>query len=244
MNDSFGSRATLRAGGREFRIARLDALEKRGLRRLAPALLPAHPAREPAAPRGRPRRHRGRHRGARRLGPQGERRRARSPSCPARVLLQDFTGVPAVVDLAAMRDAMKPLGGDPKRINPLAAGRSGHRPLGAGRRVRHRRRLRASTPSSSSSATASATRSCAGARRRSTTSASCRRTPASSTRSTSNTWRAWSSTTTATATARLPRHPGRHRLAHHHDQRPGRARLGRRRHRGRGGDARPAASPC
>jgi aconitate hydratase len=38
---------------------------------------------------------------------------------PGRVLLQDFTGVPAVVDLAAMRDAMKKLGGDPKRINPL-----------------------------------------------------------------------------------------------------------------------------
>src|SRR6476619_6719888 len=38
---------------------------------------------------------------------------------PARVLLQDFTGVPCVVDLAAMRDAMRQLGGDPKRINPL-----------------------------------------------------------------------------------------------------------------------------
>jgi len=38
---------------------------------------------------------------------------------PARVLLQDFTGVPCVVDLAAMRDAMKVLGGDPKKINPL-----------------------------------------------------------------------------------------------------------------------------
>jgi aconitate hydratase len=38
---------------------------------------------------------------------------------PARVLMQDFTGVPCVVDLAAMRDAMKALGGDPKRINPL-----------------------------------------------------------------------------------------------------------------------------
>jgi len=37
---------------------------------------------------------------------------------PARVLMQDFTGVPAVVDLAAMRDAMKQLGGDPKKINP------------------------------------------------------------------------------------------------------------------------------
>jgi len=37
---------------------------------------------------------------------------------PARVVLQDFTGVPCVVDLAAMRDAMKALGGDPKKINP------------------------------------------------------------------------------------------------------------------------------
>jgi len=36
---------------------------------------------------------------------------------PARVLMQDFTGVPAVVDLAAMRDAMRALGGDPEKIN-------------------------------------------------------------------------------------------------------------------------------
>lgn len=39
---------------------------------------------------------------------------------PARVLMQDFTGVPAIVDLAAMRDAIKKLGGDPERINPLS----------------------------------------------------------------------------------------------------------------------------
>src|SRR5690606_5034238 len=38
---------------------------------------------------------------------------------PARVLLQDFTGVPCVVDLAAMRDAMQTMGGDPSKINPL-----------------------------------------------------------------------------------------------------------------------------
>ena len=38
---------------------------------------------------------------------------------PARVLMQDFTGVPAIVDLAAMRDAMRALGGDPEKINPL-----------------------------------------------------------------------------------------------------------------------------
>ncbi len=41
------------------------------------------------------------------------------PFQPARVLMQDFTGVPAVVDLAAMRDAMEDLGGDPSAINPL-----------------------------------------------------------------------------------------------------------------------------
>jgi len=41
------------------------------------------------------------------------------PHHPARVLMQDFTGVPAVVDLAAMRDAVKDLGGDPNKINPL-----------------------------------------------------------------------------------------------------------------------------
>ncbi len=49
--------------------------------------------------------------------PQGERKE--TPYKPARVVLQDFTGVPALVDLAAMRDAMKRLGGDPKKINPL-----------------------------------------------------------------------------------------------------------------------------
>lgn len=41
------------------------------------------------------------------------------PYHPARVLMQDFTGVPAVVDLAAMRDAVKKLGGDPRKVNPL-----------------------------------------------------------------------------------------------------------------------------
>src|SRR5580658_5666768 len=38
---------------------------------------------------------------------------------PARVVMQDFTGVPAIVDLAAMRDAMQAMGGDPEKINPL-----------------------------------------------------------------------------------------------------------------------------
>src|SRR6185369_10055578 len=44
---------------------------------------------------------------------------AEIPFMPSRVILQDFTGVPAIVDLAAMRDAMAALGGDPAKVNPL-----------------------------------------------------------------------------------------------------------------------------
>jgi aconitate hydratase len=118
MNDSFGSRATLRVGGREFRLARLDALEKRGfdvsrlpyalrillenlLRREDGAVVTAGDIEALAGwdPKALP---------AQEIA-----------FMPARVLLQDFTGVPAVVDLAAMRDAMVAMGGDPKRINPL-----------------------------------------------------------------------------------------------------------------------------
>ena len=52
----------------------------------------------------------------------GEKRSTREIAYrPARVLMQDFTGVPAVVDLAAMREAMTDLGGDPRKINPLSA---------------------------------------------------------------------------------------------------------------------------
>jgi aconitate hydratase len=50
---------------------------------------------------------------------RGEDAQGEFPFMPARVLMQDFTGVPAVVDLAAMRDAIADLGGDPNRINPL-----------------------------------------------------------------------------------------------------------------------------
>ena len=55
----------------------------------------------------------------RRNGVPGPHRSGISRSLPARVLLQDFTGVPAVVDLAALRSAIHRLGGDPRRINPL-----------------------------------------------------------------------------------------------------------------------------
>ncbi len=100
---------------------------------------------------------------------------------PSRVLMQDFTGVPAVVDLAAMRDAMVALGGDPQKINPLV-------PVDLvidhsvivdefGTRRRWARTSPWNTP-----ATASATPSSSGASRPSTTSPSCPRAPASATR--------------------------------------------------------------
>ncbi len=76
--------------------------------------------------------------------------------------------MPAVVDLAAMRDAIAEMGGDPARINPLVPGRARDRPLGAGRRVRHARRVRAQRRARVRAQRASATRSCAGARTRST----------------------------------------------------------------------------
>ena len=163
---------------------------------------------------------------------------------PARVLLQDFTGVPAVVDLAAMRDAMARAGRRPAADQPAAAGRAGDRPLGAGRRVRHARPPSCSTPSSSSSATASATPSCAGARQAFD---NFRVVPPDTgiVHQVNLEYLARVVLTRARRrrTARLlglSRHAGRHRLAHDDDQRPRRARLGRRRHRGRGGDARPA----
>ena len=110
----------------------LDALRRRpgardvparrapgALRRRPAAVHPARPARERAAPRGR---RRPSPRGTSRRSRAGTRRRRRRSEInfnPARVLLQDFTGVPAVVDLAAMRAAMADLGGDPQKINPL-----------------------------------------------------------------------------------------------------------------------------
>lgn len=57
---------------------------------------------------------------------------------PARVLMQGFTGVPAVVDLAAMREAVKRLGGECRQSESSLAGGSGHRPFGHRGRLRQR----------------------------------------------------------------------------------------------------------
>ncbi len=105
---------------------------------------------------------------------------------PSRVVMQDFTGVPCIVDLATMRDAVKELGGDPEVINPQVQSDMviDHSvqidKYGVADAVEQ-------TWTSSTSATANATSSCVGVSRPSATSAWCRREPASSTRSISNT---------------------------------------------------------
>ena len=116
--NTFGSHSTLKSGDRTYEIYRLNALEKKSvtlsrlpysLRILLENLLRHEDGKSVTAddieflatwdPKAEP---------AREIA-----------YMPARVLMQDFTGVPAVVDLAAMRDAMKTLGGDPQKINPL-----------------------------------------------------------------------------------------------------------------------------
>src|SRR3989475_12180201 len=115
--NSFGSRATLKVGGRAYEIYRLDALERRGL---SIAKLPyslkillENLLRREDGRVVRPEDLENLARWDPRQGPDEE-----IAFRPARVLLQDFTGVPAVVDLAAMRDAMVQMGGEPKRVNP------------------------------------------------------------------------------------------------------------------------------
>ena len=115
--DSFGARSTLTVGGTRHEVFRLDALQDRydvarlpyTLRILLENVL---------------RREDGETVTAKDVEAVARWDAAAQPSsevtfAPARVLLQDFTGVPAVVDLAAMRDAMADLGGDPSRIDPL-----------------------------------------------------------------------------------------------------------------------------
>ncbi len=116
--NSFKSKATLKAGSKDYTIFRLDSLKASGvdltrlpfsLRILLENLLRHEDGTSVTAddikflacwdPNAEPSRE--------------------IAYMPARVLMQDFTGVPAIVDLAAMRDAMKTLGGNPERINPL-----------------------------------------------------------------------------------------------------------------------------
>ncbi len=118
MKDSFGAKSALRVGSREYEIFRFEALEKEGfdigrlpysLRVLLENLLRTEDGRVVTAEDIRAL-----------AGWDAQAKPSKEIAfTPARVLLQDFTGVPAIVDLAAMRDAMADLGGDPKKINPL-----------------------------------------------------------------------------------------------------------------------------
>ena len=123
---------------------------------------------------------------------------------PARVLLQDFTGVPAMVDLAALRDAMADIGGDPARIEPLVPGRPGHRPFGPGGSLPHAGRLRLQRRTrirAQRRALPAAALGADGLRRPARRAARAR---ASSTRSTSSTWPRWSSPARTSRARRLP----------------------------------------
>ncbi|MGH9079145.1 MAG: aconitate hydratase AcnA, partial [Acidimicrobiales bacterium] len=122
--DSFGARATLAVGGRTYEIYRVMALADRfDVARLPYSMkvvlenllrhedgVTVHPADIEAVAgwAGHP--------GG---GGPGSEEAAEIALTPERVLMQDFTGVPGVVDLAAMRDALAALGGDPAQVNPL-----------------------------------------------------------------------------------------------------------------------------
>ena len=116
--NSFSTRDKLSVGAQSFQIHRLEILEKKGLGSLATLPFSLRILLENLL----------RCEDGRFVRPDDIRALASwTPSTPkkeiafmpARVLLQDFTGVPAVVDLATMREAVKKMGGDPKRINPL-----------------------------------------------------------------------------------------------------------------------------
>ena len=119
MSNSFGSRGTLQVGTKSYEIHRLNALEKAGI---------GHPSKLPFCLKvlleNLLRNEDGRFfkrediESLAKWDPKATTQKEIS-FMPARVLLQDFTGVPCVVDLAAMRAAMKRLGGNPKKINPL-----------------------------------------------------------------------------------------------------------------------------
>ena len=116
--NSFNSRASLKVGNKDYEIYRLDALDKAGistqhlpfsLRILLENLLRTEDGRNVTKEE------------VRALANWNSQSKPDKEIAftPSRVLLQDFTGVPCIVDLAAMRDAMKQLGGDPSLINPL-----------------------------------------------------------------------------------------------------------------------------
>ncbi len=119
MTDPFGSRATLDFSDGKATVFRLDALEKRGLTSVDRLPYSIRVLLENVLRHASTGSARSEHVEAVAGWRPEPDRSVEIPFMPGRVVLQDFTGVPAVVDLAAMRDAMVHLGGDPDRINPL-----------------------------------------------------------------------------------------------------------------------------
>ena len=118
MQDLFNSRDTLKVGDKDYVFYRLDALEKAGLTQLKRLPFSIRIVLEAALRQCNDKEiTQNDVRNITAWTPQGY--RPGIPFLPARVVMQDFTGVPAVVDLAAMRSAVAKLGGDPKTINPL-----------------------------------------------------------------------------------------------------------------------------
>ncbi|HVN14613.1 MAG TPA: aconitate hydratase AcnA, partial [Anaerolineales bacterium] len=118
MNDFFKARGTLKAGKKTYTIYRLDALEKAGLTQLKRLPFSIRIMLEAALRQCNDKEITQENvKNIAAWKPNGA--RPGIPFLPARVIMQDFTGVPAVVDLAAMRAAVARLGGDPKKINPL-----------------------------------------------------------------------------------------------------------------------------
>jgi len=118
MNDLFKARDVLKVGKKEYTFYRLDALEKAGLTQLKRLPFSIRIMLEAAL----------RQCNDKEITQNDVKNiaawtakgnRPGIPFLPARVIMQDFTGVPAIVDLAAMRAAVARLGGDPKKINPL-----------------------------------------------------------------------------------------------------------------------------
>ena len=118
MNDLFKSRDVLNVGKKQYVIFRLDALEKAGLAKLSKLPYSIRILLEAALRQCNDKEITQEDvKNIAAWTPKGA--RPGIPFLPGRVVMQDFTGVPAVVDLAAMRAAVARLGGDPKRINPL-----------------------------------------------------------------------------------------------------------------------------
>ena len=117
--DYFGVREPLQTPQGSYMIYRLDRLEKEGLTELRRLPFSIRVLLESVLRQCNEQEFT--HQDVINLAGWGARAKERPsvPFAPARVIMQDFTGVPAVVDLAAMRSAIARLGGDPKKINPL-----------------------------------------------------------------------------------------------------------------------------